>query len=291
MNGRKRSTINLNPLEDIKSEEESIDSTSASVVAKNSQANKQAKSAPRETKISNTINVSESAEEIFDAIESDEASSSHFIMGDSKLIVVEVSGDSAEEIFNQSNSASLKHDDKNFFFKSKVKKKSKAGTSVALIEQAPESPANDIVQKYSEWSILAGLVPVHFLDTAAVTGVQLKMILELCKLYEVPFRKESASAIISSLIASNVTTGASHFIGLHVVKKIPVVGSVINLAVQPAMSYASTHALGTVFIAHFEKKGSLIDFEIGTMKVSFADSYEKAKKIFKGQNFTRRFLD
>lgn len=291
MNGRKRSTINLNPLEDIKSDDESADLSSDSAVTKKSQANKQAKNASQETKISSAINASESAEEIFNVNDSGEASSSHFIMGDSKLIDVEVSGDSAEEIFNQSNSASLKRDDKNFFFKSKAKKKSKLDNAVAVIDQAPESTANDIVQKYAEWSILAGLVPLHFLDTAAVTGVQLKMILELCRLYEVPFRKESATAIISSLIASNVTTGVSHYIGLHVVKKIPVVGSVINVAVQPAMSYASTHALGIVFIAHFEKKGSLIDFEIGTMKVSFADSYEKAKKIFKGQNFTRRFLD
>lgn len=291
MNGRKRSTINLNPLEDIESEDESVASTSDSVVAKNSQANKQTKSALHAKNITNVITASDSAEVRFDANDSDKGSSSHFIMGDSKLIDVEVSGDSAEEIFNQSNSASLKHDDKNFFFKSKAKKKSKVGSSIEVIEQTPESPANDIVQKYAEWSILAGLVPVHFLDTAAVTGVQLKMILELCKLYGVPYRKESASAIISSLIASNVTTGVSHYIGLHLVKKIPVVGSVINVAVQPTLSYASTHALGTVFIAHFEKKGSLIDFEISTMKVSFADSYEKAKKIFKGQNFTRRFLD
>lgn len=291
MNGRKRSTINLNPLEDIRPEDGSADSTSDSTVAKNSQANKRANSTSHAQKITNAITASDSAEEIFDAHEVGEDSTSHFIMGDSKLIDVEVSGDSAEEIFNQSNSASLKHDDKNFFFKSKAKKKSKVGGSSVAVEQTPESPANDIVQKYAEWSILAGLVPVHFLDTAAVTGVQLKMILELCKLYGVPFRKESASAIISSLIASNVTTGVSHYIGFHVVKKIPVIGSVINVAVQPAMSYASTHALGTVFIAHFEKKGSLIDFEIGTMKVSFADSYGRAKKIFKGQNFTRRFID
>ncbi len=212
-------------------------------------------------------------------------------MGYPTLIDVEVGGDGAEEIFNQSNSANLKHDDKNFFFNSKSKKKSSAGKPIAVTEQMPDAPANDIVRKHAEWSMLAGLVPVHFLDAAAVTGVQLKMILELCKLYEVPFRKESASAIISSLISGNVTTGISHYIGLHVVKKIPVVGRVINIAVQPALSYASTHALGSVFIAHFEKKGSLIDFEIATMRMNFSDSYEKARKMFKEQNFIRRFID
>jgi len=295
MSSRKRSTINLNPLDDIKHVDQGAKTTSALDDTSLPSDEKSAKSA---TKYAYDIDLSkaDTAEKVFEEATPSgiEAAANRFIMGDRKLIDLEVSGESAEEIFNQSNSATLGGDNKKSFFKREKKVQSRKIITTdedVIIEEVSGESSEGLVRKYAEWSIVAGVVPVNFLDTVAITGVQLKMISELCKLYGVSFKKESARAIISSLIASNVTTGLSHTAGLQVIKNIPYLGKLLYVAVQPAMSYASTFALGSVFIRHFENKGSLVDFNIHELSVSFKDTYQSAKKAFNSENFTRRFID
>ena len=296
MSARKRSTINLNPLDDIKNADQSYKSTAALDDKNLLVGKKSAKLTTKKSKYKIDLSKAGTAEEVFEeaAPSRIEAAASRIIMGERNLIDVEVSGESAEEIFNQSNSALLGDGTNQSFFKRRKKvQPNKIITSdeVVIIEEVSGGSSQNLVCKYAEWSIVAGLVPANFLDTVAVTGVQLKMISELCKLYGVPFKKESARAIISSLIASNITTGLSHTVGLQAIKSIPYLGKLLYVAVQPAMSYATTFALGSVFVSHFEKKGSLVDFDIHDVGVSFKDTYESAKKAFKTDNFTRRFID
>lgn len=296
MSSRKRSTINLNPLDDIKNVDQGDKATAPLGDTNLSAASKSAKLATKKSAHKIDQSKADAAEEVFEeaAPSRIEAAANRIIMGERNLINVEVSGESAEEIFNQSNSSTLGSDaNQSFFKRGKKIQPTKITTTdeVVIIEEVSGESSESVVRKYAEWSIVAGLVPANFLDTVAVTGVQLKMISELCKLYGVPFKKESARAIISSLIASNVTTGLSHTVGLQAIKNIPYLGKLLYVAVQPAMSYASTFALGSVFVRHFEKKGSLVDFNIHDVGVSFKDTYESAKKAFKSENFTRRFID
>jgi uncharacterized protein (DUF697 family) len=50
----------------------------------------------------------------------------------------------------------------------------------------------EIVRRYWKWSALAGFVPIALVDVAAVTGIQLKMIGDLARLYDIPFRQDRA---------------------------------------------------------------------------------------------------
>lgn len=141
--------------------------------------------------------------------------------------------------------------------------------------------AQQTVKNWSQWATVAGFIPVPVVDTAAISGVQIKMIHDLCNVYGVEFKKELVVSIVGALVGGSVATVFSSSIGSFVARQIPVVGGVLSAVTQPAMSYASTYAVGMTFVKHFEKSGSLIDFNVDDAKGFFKERYEHAKHFFK----------
>jgi hypothetical protein len=140
--------------------------------------------------------------------------------------------------------------------------------------------AHQTVKNWSQWATVAGFIPVPLVDTAAISSLQIKMIYDLCKIYEVEFKKELVITIISSLAGGSVATLFSSSLGVTFARYIPVVGTTISAITQPALSFASTYAIGVTFVNHFENKGSLIDFNIDSTKSFFNEQLDKAKKLF-----------
>jgi len=70
--------------------------------------------------------------------------------------------------------------------------------------------AGKTVKNYMWFSMGAGLIPVPFLDLAAISGLQLKMIAELCKRYETPFKEQNGKAVIAALLGFIVPESLSH---------------------------------------------------------------------------------
>jgi uncharacterized protein (DUF697 family) len=278
MTSRKRSTININPLDSI------------STLAKHVASHKI--KAKTETDKNNPIDsVSEfkspsGSKKVAEKASALKAGNKRVkpLTSAEQLIDEVMDAETAEEIFSNSNKASLAPPSSR-----KLKKQAIGGNEVMISASFGQGP-NEVVRKYAQWSIAAGIVPVHVLDTLAVTGVQIKMISELCQIYGVPFKSESARAIISSLIASNVTTGVSHGLGMEAAKRIPYVGGAIALLVQPTISYATTHALGNVFIRHFENEGTLVNINLESMSHSFKESYKSAKAAFKDRRLFQNFF-
>jgi uncharacterized protein (DUF697 family) len=124
----------------------------------------------------------------------------------------------------------------------------------------------------------AGLIPVPWVDLAAVVSVQLKMLAEISKVYGVPFQESRGKAIISSLVGF-VLPHAMAFGGIgSLLKAIPVVGT---LAGAPAMAIfcgAYTWALGNVFIQHFESGGTFLNFNPEEVKEHFRARFEEGQK-------------
>lgn len=152
-----------------------------------------------------------------------------------------------------------------------------AKTSTSPIEGAeiidvlsPEKEAQKLTKRFVLWSMGGSLIPVTFLDIAAVIGAQIQLINKMSKIYDVPFQENRIKSIIGSLIGSLglVPSGAILFGSL--VKFIPGIGSLISAASLPIVVGGITYATGKVFIAHFESGGDLLDF-----------NPEKAKKIYK----------
>lgn len=146
--------------------------------------------------------------------------------------------------------------------------------------------AKEKVSHWSQWSVAAGLIPVPFVDTAAISGLQMKMIFDLCKVYDVPFKKELVASILSSLVGGGATTFASQKVAEAVLAKVPYVGTVISSVTQPAIAYATTYAIGMTFVNHFETNGNLLSFELESANKVFKEQYDKAK-TFSGEQYKK----
>lgn len=134
--------------------------------------------------------------------------------------------------------------------------------------------ANEIVRSHVLWSVGAGLVPVPVLDIAAVTAVQLDMINQICKIYDLDFSESVGKSLISALAGSTLARIGSSF-----VKAVPVVGPLLGGVSMSVLSGATTYAVGQVFISHFEKGGTLNNFSVNNWRSVYEKYFEEGKKV------------
>jgi uncharacterized protein (DUF697 family) len=117
-----------------------------------------------------------------------------------------------------------------------------------------------VVKRLSLWSGAAGLIPVPFVDLAAVGGVQIEMLRRISKIYDVPFSKNSGKAVIAGIAGSMIP--ASSGIGASsMIKGVPGIGTAVSALTMPTLSIGATFAIGMAFIQHFASGGTLLDFD------------------------------
>jgi uncharacterized protein (DUF697 family) len=131
-------------------------------------------------------------------------------------------------------------------------------TDIAAAER--KGRARKLVERFSLWSGVAGLLPVPLVDLAAVGGVQLQMLRRLSQIYDIPFSKNRGKAIVASFAGTMIP--ASTGLGMvSVLKAVPVAGTAIGALTAPALSVGATYVIGMAFIEHFASGGTLLDFE------------------------------
>lgn len=135
--------------------------------------------------------------------------------------------------------------------------------------------ADTIIRNHIIWSMGAGLIPVPIVDFFAVSGIQLDMIRQLCKLYDQDFKESEGKAIITSLTGSGIARMGAK----AVIKFIPGVGSVLGGVTMAVLSGASSYALGEVFKKHFETGGTFLDFDSKRLKKMYDEKFEKGKQV------------
>ncbi len=143
-----------------------------------------------------------------------------------------------------------------------------------------EERADKIVERSVGWSLGAGLIPIPVADMVAVTAIQVDMVHELCKIYDVDFRRKNLETWLNTLAGSALPK-----LGSQAIKMIPGIGAVIGGVSMAVLSGASTYATGRVFMAHFEKGGTLEDFDVD----AFSDFYKK--EFERGKQFARQMQD
>ncbi|WP_163340336.1 YcjF family protein [Desulfopila sp. IMCC35008] len=151
-------------------------------------------------------------------------------------------------------------------------------TAAETATLSKQEQADAVTRSKMYWAMGAGLVPVPLFDIAVISGVQMKMLSDMSKIYEIPFSEHKVKNIISALIGG---FGSTQF-GIplaSLVKIIPVIGQIGSLAAVPVMAGASTYALGKVFIQHFESGGTFLDFDPAAVKEYFAKQFEEGKKV------------
>jgi uncharacterized protein (DUF697 family) len=132
--------------------------------------------------------------------------------------------------------------------------------------------ADRIVKKHVIWAMGAGLIPIPVIDFTAVTAVQIDMLSQLAKLYEVEYVASSGKTFVAALTG---TTFAS--IGASIVKAIPGIGTVLGGVSMSIMAGASTYAVAQVAIQHFESGGDFFNIDLGTAKKTYQEAYEEGK--------------
>ncbi len=142
-----------------------------------------------------------------------------------------------------------------------------------------EQAARKLVKNYMWWSMGAGLIPVPFVDLVAVSGVQLKMLGEISKIYGVEFQANRGKALIASLIGYAVPSTLSFGSVGSLLKAIPVVGPLVGAPSMVLFCGASTYALGKVFIQHFESGGTFLSFEPAKVKEHFQQEFQEGSKL------------
>jgi uncharacterized protein (DUF697 family) len=135
------------------------------------------------------------------------------------------------------------------------------------------------VRNYMWWSMGAGLVPVPILDLVAVSGVQLKMLADISKIYEVPFHESRVKAVIGSLLGFIVPQSLSCGLVGSAIKAIPGVGALAGAPAMALFSGASAWALGNVFIQHFESGGTFLDFDPDAVKEYFRTQFQEGQQL------------
>jgi len=129
--------------------------------------------------------------------------------------------------------------------------------------------AHELVNHRLGLSLGAGMLPVPIFDVVAISGIQLKLIADLSRLYEVPFARHRAQAIMLSLLGGIGSFSLATGIIGSLLKTLPGAGSLIGAATLPVTATALTYAVGHVFIEHFESGGTLLDFDTGVAKRQF----------------------
>ena len=135
--------------------------------------------------------------------------------------------------------------------------------------------ADTVIRNHVIWSMGAGLIPVLVADIFAVSALQLDMIRQLCRVYDIDFSETQGKAIVTSLTSSTLARlGAG-----SVVKIIPGLGSILGGVTVSVFAGASTYALGEVFKKHFESGGTILDFDPARLRNLYKQMFEKGKKV------------
>ena len=133
-----------------------------------------------------------------------------------------------------------------------------ASASTAVPEQRDQA-ASKLVDRFSIWSGVAGLVPLPVIDVLAVGGLQLQMLRRLSQIYGVEFSENRGKALIAAL-AGCMIPATSGMGAASALKAIPVVNILAAGFIMPVLSAGATYAIGKAFVQHFESGGTLLDF-------------------------------
>jgi uncharacterized protein (DUF697 family) len=145
-----------------------------------------------------------------------------------------------------------------------------------LVKQAQ---SETVCTRFALYAAAGGVIPVPFLDLAAITALQVRMIEVLCKIHDKPFNEQTAKIAIGTVVSTfGVYPVASRYIASGL-KLIPGIGQLLGATAGPAIAGGLTYALGKMFSRHFETGGSLLNIDLGDAKAAFNEYYEKGKKL------------
>ena len=131
---------------------------------------------------------------------------------------------------------------------------------------------DSVIRTHMLWSMGAGIIPVPIVDFLAVGAIQIDMVRQISRAYDIDYKESEGKTLISALTGASLAR-----LGASAVKSIPGVGSIIGGASTAILSGASTYAIGEVFKKHFTTGGTFLDFDLASLKKFYDEKFEKGK--------------
>ena len=144
------------------------------------------------------------------------------------------------------------------------------------IKSERNNHAETIIRNHVLWSMGASfMIPIPIADIFAVGALQLDMIRQLCRVYNVNFAETQGKAVVSALTSSTLAKAGAR----SLIKIIPGVSQLVGGVATSIFNGASTYALGEVFKKHFESGGTILDFDVERLRKFYHEKFEKGKKV------------
>jgi uncharacterized protein (DUF697 family) len=134
------------------------------------------------------------------------------------------------------------------------------------------------IRRHVGFAMVAGAIPIPLVDIVAVTAIQLDLIKDLAKYYEVDYSKERGKVLATTLIGTTVGNLIGRA-GASAIKAIPGIGTILGIGSMAIFAGASTYALGKVFENHFKEGGDLFDLDVEKWKERFKDFFKRGKTV------------
>ena len=155
---------------------------------------------------------------------------------------------------------------------------SKQGAANDIAAEMRKLKCDMSISKHVAASTGAGFIPVPIIDFAVITGIQVDLLYRLCKIYDVRFSKEAARSVLAALVGAAVP-GLQATLFASGMKFIPGVGTAAAMLTTPALSAATTYAVGRVFVQHLESGGTLLTFDARKMREHFEKALGEGKRV------------
>lgn len=142
---------------------------------------------------------------------------------------------------------------------------------------ARRAAAMRIVRKYAAVSAAAGAV-IHspLLDVAALGGVHVSLIRDLTRHYGGEFSEQAARGIVVAIGASVIPGTIGTIAGHKALGLLPFITPGAGLLVMSASSAATSYAVGSIFVRHFETGGTLASFNVASLHRALSPMPEPA---------------
>ncbi len=151
-------------------------------------------------------------------------------------------------------------------------------------EQTDQKTAPDaeqveaILRNHIYGAMGVGLVPIPIVDFVGFSAIQLDLIRALSKEYNVPFKATEAKEIICALIGGGAGVAGTTLLA-SLVKFIPIIGTTTGALSATIIGGAVTYATGRLIIRHYDKGGSLDNFNTDEAKEAFDEVVAEGKVV------------
>lgn len=123
-----------------------------------------------------------------------------------------------------------------------------------------------IVRRYAAVSAAAGaVIRSPLLDVAALGGVHVSLIRDLTRHYGGEFSEQAARGVVVAIGASILPGTLGTVAGHKALGLLPFITPGAGLLVMSAASAATSYAVGSIFVRHFEAGGTLASFNIDSL--------------------------